>query len=392
MLLEWRKAVAEHQPGVIDGPVKTVGMWSSADLRMVVEGLRPLLAPDDRRDPGADRLLLSGAMLGTDIAMLAPRRRITSAPGDRFVSLSIDGRDFGQQPLEPCWAFARQLLAEVSPAPAAQAAVKLWYRAVASHMAQYSLLGDIGPHLEQARRLFPDDPDVLFDTGGMYEGLASPRTQAALDDMIVPRGFVGRVQGATRGESLGKAEEWYTRTLAASPNYHEARLRRGRVRSLRGNQPGAIADLRAVAAAVTEPYVKYHALLFLGGAYEALDRIDDARAAYERAAATYAYAQSPHLALSRLATRRGDMPAAQRHISQVLRLSPDAPNRGDPFWSYYTGSGRRHEALLESLRDAVAALVGPLDGARDVPLDGARGGPLDGARGGPLDGARGGPS
>lgn len=367
LALEWRKAVAEHKPGVVDEAVKTVAAWSSADLRGVVEALRPLLAPDDHRDPDADRLLLSGAMLATDVAILTPRRRITSAPGDRFVSLSVDGRDVGQQPLEPFWAFARDLLAEVSPAPDAQAAVKLWYRAIAAHMARYALLADIGPHLEQARRLFPDDPDVMFDTGGMYEGFAAPRTQAALEDMVVPRRFSGRVQGATRGESLEKAEAWYSRALAALPNYYEARMRRGRVRSLRGNQPEAIADLRTVAAATTEPYVKYHALLFLGGAYEALDRIDDARAAYERASAIYVYAQSPYLALSRIATRRGDMPAAQRYINQVLRLSPDAPDRGDPFWSYFNGSGRRGEALLSSLRDAIAAIVAPFDGAQGKP-------------------------
>jgi len=147
--------------------------------------------------------------------------------------------------------------------------------------------------------------------------------------------------------------------LDAAPDHHEARVHRGRVRSLRGHQPEAIADLRAASEAVTEPYVKYHALLFLGGAYEALERIDEAQAAYERAAAVYVFAQSPPIALSRLATRRGDMPAAQRQIQQVLRLSPDAPDRGDPFWSYYDGSGRRADALMTALGDAVAAVKGP---------------------------------
>jgi tetratricopeptide (TPR) repeat protein len=116
--------------------------------------------------------------------------------------------------------------------------------------------------------------------------------------------------------------------------------------------------LRAASEA-NEPYVKYHALLFLGRAYESLSRIDDARAAYERAASVYIYAQSPRIALSRLAIRRGDMPAAQRYVQQVLRLLPDAPDRGDPFWSYYEGNGRLNQALMSALREAVTALRKP---------------------------------
>lgn len=347
LLSGWRAAIAAHQPGKWDDAAKIVGHWSSADLRAVLGALQ--------RDPPSEALLLSGAMLHSDIAILAPTRRITSAPGDRYVSLSVDGRDVAMQPTEPGWAFARALVEGVRSV-AGKAVVKLWCRATAAHMAQTALLADIRPHLEQARRLFPNDPDLMYETGCMHEGYAGPRTQAAIEDMMAPRNL-RRPDGTSAGDNLEKAEEWFTRVLAVAPGYHEARVRRGRVRSLRGRQKEAIADLRVAAEGVTEPYVKYHALLFLGGAHEASESIDQARAAYERAAAIYIYAQSPRLALSRLATRRGDMPAAQRHMNQVLRLSPDATNRGDPFWSYLNGNGRRSDALLSALRDAVAEMV-----------------------------------
>lgn len=354
LLAEWRAAVASHKTGTLDDAAERIGTWSSADLRQVYAALQLQLRAHTVE---TDRLLILGAMLHADIAILSPRRAITIVPGDRFVSQSVDGRDSGQQVREPGWEFSGQLLADVSRTPDLQFIVKLWFRATASHMLKYAHLADLGTHLDLARRLFPDDPDLMFDTGCFYESLASPRAQAAIADTFLTSGRV-RVEVAPLGSTLEKADTWYSRVLAVAPGHQEARVHRGRVRILRGRARDAIADLAAVSNAVTEPYVKYNALLFLGGAYEALERTDEARKAYERAAALYIYAQSPRIALSRLATRRGDMPAAQRHIREVLRLAPDAPDRGDPFWSYYDGSGRVAAALMSSLRDAVANLRG----------------------------------
>lgn len=358
MLQDWLDAVRDHQAGRWDAPARVIGTWSSADLQAVYQALRPQLGEPGHRRADMNPLLLSGAMLHTDIAILGAHRRITSARGDRIVSLSVDGRDVGQQAAEPGWAFARQLLDAVAPTAAGDPIVKLWYRATTAYMAGPPLLADVGPHLARARQLFPDDLDVLFDTGWMYEAFAGPRAQAVAAELFVPRGMQARIEVPSVADSLENAEEFYTRALAIAPDHVEARIRRGRVRSVRGNQNDAIADLRAAVDRAAEPYLKYHALLFLGGAYEALDSIEQARAAYERAAALYALAQSPHFALSRLATRRGDMPAAQREVQQVLRLPAAAPNRGDPWWTYYMGSGRRADALVIELRAAVAAARG----------------------------------
>lgn len=358
LLGEWLEAVRTHDVGRWDAPAKALGAWSSADLRVVYEALRARTRFDSRAGrgrPDVNALLVSGAMLHTDIAILGAQRVITPAAGDKFVSLSNDGRDSGQQPIEPGWAFARALMDAAGPDPRANPIVKIWYRATIAHMARYALLGDAGPHLTQARELFPRDADVLFASGWLYESYAGPRTQAVAEETVAPRGYAVRFAIPSVGASLKEAEEFYTRTLRAVPGHVEARVRRGRVRSLRGNHKEAIADLRDAVTRASDPYVKYHALLFLGGACEAIDSIEEARVAYARAATLYALAQSPHLALSRLATRRGDMPAAQREMRQVLRLSPDAPDRGDPWWTYHMGSGRTVTALLAELRSAVAA-------------------------------------
>ena len=351
----WLDAVREHEDGHWDTPAQSIGRWSSADLRAVYQSLKPRLAGPAPRPPDVDVLLVRGAMLHTDIAVLGSRRQIPAAPGDRSVALSIDGRDLGQQVIDPSWEFARQLLDGLSETSGNKGLARLWYRATIAHMAKFSLLGDLRPHLEHAVGRFPADPDIVFDTGWMYESLAGPRTQAVAADLLVPRGMRARIEAPNVGDCLQRAERLYTRVLASRPDHLDARIGRGRVYSLRGNQKAAIADLRTAVDAARDPIQKYFALLFLGGAYEALENVEQARAAYERASTLYAFAQSPHLALSRLATRRGDMPAAQREIQKLLGLSPNAPDRGDPWWLYAMGSGRHTDALFNQLRAAVAA-------------------------------------
>jgi hypothetical protein len=357
---QWLDAVAQHAPGKWDAAAATAAVWNSADLRRIFEALRPQLGAQGHRRPDNNPLLFAGALLHTDVAELASERRRVPVAGDRLVFLSRDGRDYGSQAVDPCWIFARQLLDAVAPDPSTDETVRLWYRATTAIMARYGVLADAQPHLEHARELFPRDATVLFDSGWLMEEFADPRMQAVADGSVIVgvRGVpLPRPEIPSERESLKQAEEFYTRALAVSPADAEALVHRGRVRSRRGRQKEAIEDLRAAAAATSEPYLNYHAALFLGGAYDATGDIEQARAAYEQAAAIYRLAQSPHLALSRLALRRGDMPAAQREVQQVLRLSPDAPNRGDPWWTYHLGHGRNAEALDAELRKVMEPLA-----------------------------------
>ena len=65
--------------------------------------------------------------------------------------------------------------------------------------------------------------------------------------------------------------------------------------------------------------------MFLGAAEEGSGRFDQARAAYESAAAPFPAAQSPLLALSALATRRGDRTSALKHIQRLFDLPASRP-------------------------------------------------------------------
>ena len=362
-LQAWLDAVNQHAPGAWDASAITVWSWSSTDLEDVFETMRMQIEESGDKRPPMNRTLLAAAVLHADIAMLAAEPRRTADSG-LLMTLARDGRVYGNQAVRYDWGFARRLIDAVLPDESSDRAVMLWYRAMAAYMACNEQLSDSVPHLDRARRLFPRDAWVQFDTGAMYETFASPRIQAVVASMGPPAN--ARAAGATTRlavpsvrEGLRMAQESYARALALDPEFVEARVRLGRVLWMRGRQKEAIPELRKALGASRDPIVNYDAALALGGACESIDDFSCANDAYSRAARMYPLAQSPHLALSRLATRRGDVPAAQREMEQVLRLSPDAPDRGDPWWTYQQGSGRRVHALLASMHAAVRAVQQP---------------------------------
>ena len=74
-------------------------------------------------------------------------------------------------------------------------------------------------------------------------------------------------------------------------------------------------------------------------------------AAYEEASARFPDAQSPLLALSQLARRRGDRAGALAAIARVFALpSPAERERTDPWWTYNTAQARNADDLLEGVR------------------------------------------
>ena len=84
---------------------------------------------------------------------------------------------------------------------------------------------------------------------------------------------------------------------------------------------------------------------------EALGNRDAARAAYEQAAELFPKAQSPLLALSQLARRYGDRPAALRAMERLFTLPDEDRNEhDDPWWWYYVAQARDADDLLEAMR------------------------------------------
>jgi Tfp pilus assembly protein PilF len=82
----------------------------------------------------------------------------------------------------------------------------------------------------------------------------------------------------------------------------------------------------------------------------------EARQSYERAKAVAPTAQSPLLALSRLAEEAGDRAAARDLIERVLELPQVEPERADPWWVYEIVQAREVDGIVADLRQRVAGL------------------------------------
>ena len=314
------------------------------------------------RDAGDDDsyLLRRAALLHADVAMLAPSAAAESAAvssavrtiGPQTVRVSTsDGIDRHVQRVGIHWDIGRTLLdavrtkGEPVPRPGRDRMVHDWYRATSAWMIVTE--NHDTKHLDRARALFPNDPDILFLSGRQHEAYARPLIQSAVDAVDLPPGFAIDVDSARL--ELRRAESFFRDARSQAPAHAEARLRLGRVLGLLDRHAEAASELRAVSESLVEAGQRYYRDLFLGAEEEALGRFDEARAAYGRAKQGYPRAQSPYLALSQLARRTGDRTGALRATQELFDLSKD-PARNDPWWSYYVTGARNAEDWLDELR------------------------------------------
>jgi tetratricopeptide (TPR) repeat protein len=223
-------------------------------------------------------------------------------------------------------------------------------------MANRSLLADLQPHLDQARELFPTDPDILFVSGCYFDMIASPRVRPMVEARTLP--FELHVDAPSERESLRKAEDYFRRAADARPTFVAARVRRGRVLNRLGRHDEALQELQAVGPLGRDPATMYLVALFEAEAQEATGNLRAAQALYEHAARLFPQAQSPYLALSRLARDRGDRAAALAAVDHVFtRRGGD--EKADPWWTYYLLVIRDGPAQLRALQQPFVAAAAP---------------------------------
>jgi tetratricopeptide (TPR) repeat protein len=257
------------------------------------------------------------------------------------------------------WEIARMLLDYVKPpgadrpAPGRDEMVRQWYHATAAWM-QWTESHDT-LHLDRAREMFPADPDLLFLSGCQREAYASPRIRSVVRTAVLPTGVSLDIRSDR--EELHQAEVFFGRALKANPDMPEARLHFGRVLLLRDRPAEAASELRQALASIDDELLRYYGELFLGAAEEALGHFDAARDAYTEAAALSPSAQSPRVALSALARRRGDRVTALSEMKRVFELSSAESERDDPFWTYHTSQARNADDLMEQLQRPFLAEV-----------------------------------
>lgn len=383
-LQAWIQAVESHVPGRDDAAAFAIGRWVNSDIAMMtpfILGLIEMLPPrpevlrypqsltrDDR-----DRILVMAeplgrrtdrtpfirraAMLHADVMLFRiakpsrylseeQARRDAQARG-RITILGKDGEPHGFAVMPKHWDFARELLSEVKPTPADDPFVRLWYRAATAFMLFELSFGEADIHLTEARRAIGPDAHLEFDTGCLHEAFASPNVTTVAE--AVDRRTTIKSGVASQRESLEKAEEAFAEAVRLSPSFAEARVRLGRIMSLRGRHREAAEFLRQGGTMATDPAVKYIAAMFLGNAEQAAGNADAAAEAFDTAAALFPLAQSPHLARSALAIDRADRKGAAQALRRLLELPQDEKQRADPWWTYRFCSGRQAKDLLTVL-------------------------------------------
>ncbi len=323
-----------------------------ADLRQLARA-----SEDAKRHGDHDNYILRrAALLHTDIAFIGrgpDEGLVGGASALQGIRLDVsDGRGTGFAQSTMHWEIARQVLDFVIPAgedrpgPSRDGMVRQWYHAVAAW--RQSRETHDTRHLDVARELFPNDADILFLSGCQHETYAGAPIQNAVRSSVLPTGFKLDID-ADRAE-LRLAEGFFRRALAARPDFAEAHLRLGRVLLLRGRPAEALIELQQAIGSVEGDQLLYYAELFAGAAHEALSQFDAARASFEKASDLYPAAQSPLLALSALARRRGDRVAALRALQEVFELPSDESVDGEPWWLYTVAQARNADALVTELR------------------------------------------
>jgi hypothetical protein len=409
-LRQWLDAVEQHEPGAADEALLRVASWDRMTLWRVwidvgsivslvrepnvrvfyepnepepFSGIFRALAPRYRSRPisygwndvkrlqliakdvvdrgGEDRVLKRGASLHADIVMLeagpsagpdASRRPRSS----QVMLFMADGQQTGIDDASVQWEMGRRLLDKVRPKgssrlgadPGADETVRLWYLASNAYMQAVEQLD--GWHVERAVQLFPRDPEILFLAACAREVFSGPQIQSVLASTTLSRDLFDQI--GDEGDELRKAERLFRESLERNPKQVESRIRLGRVLGRRGHHQDAIVELRRATMDTENRLLQYYGQMFLGTEAAALDLTEEARRAFERAAELYPNAQSPHLAISALATRTGDRAEALVAIQPVI--TGDEPLLSDdPWWSYYTSQARGLSGIVEALHAAV---------------------------------------
>jgi tetratricopeptide (TPR) repeat protein len=350
------QAARSHTPGSLDEPARRTAALPWTRLNRVIE----------RVIAGGDEAVLvrAGTML-TDIARHIP---LADRPQNTRVGRSIiaeDGDRRGSGFLDPHLSSARRLIDRIVLDPRApryqemRAHAIAWYRAVSAWLASQLNLADLEPHVERSLVLFPDVAAIAFDAGCYFETYASDAVQVSVlaEDPSSPAhrrpADLMRAYATSSRHLLATADGHYERATILDPTLAEAYVRLGRVRTVRGQVGDGVARLRQASSMEADVTVQYFTHLFLG---DALDRGGDrvgAEAAYRWAAGLVPGAQSPRLAISRLAADTGNLEAARAALEQLFQGDPGF----DPWWAYQRCTGRDVDAIMAAYAARIDAVA-----------------------------------
>ena len=210
--------------------------------------------------------------------------------------------------------------------------VRTWWLMVIGFLHQQFAVVEAKEFAARARESVGDSPDLYLAMGATEEMEWTQRHE---------------VDGSSsfKGD-LKEAERAYRSALAAQPDLVEARLRLGRVLTLRG-EPEALKVLGQIGDGTDEGF-RYLARLFEGDAFERHADLAAAERQYLAAIPLLPTAQSAHIALAhvRHVTGARAKAAAEMRITTQDRVTGDT---ADPWFWYSRGMFWHANAYLDAL-------------------------------------------
>ncbi len=211
------------------------------------------------------------------------------------------------------------------------------------HLAAFAVLGgaidpdSLQAHVTHMKFQFPSESRLPLERALASELSAADvytKRKASADDV------------AERNAEAAK--RYREATASADPGVQaEAWLRLGRVELTRGRLDEAMSALDQAAQKLSDPALKYLALLFRGMTLERLKQADGARKSFEAALALNPGAHSATTALANLLFKSGERAEADRLMSALMARTQPVP---DPWWFYWPGDYRFGAARIQAVR------------------------------------------
>ncbi len=227
--------------------------------------------------------------------------------------------------------------------PVVSAFVSRWYSAAIARLQQLVEVRLAPALVARGLARFPRHADLLLARGSFVETrLAFSRVDASLASALYPADTRQRWR-----DELSEAEADLARAAQAAGPASEAAVRLARVRLLKGQVDEARELLDRVLAGDAPIVIRYLALLFRAAAAEESGNVEDAARDYRAAVDAFPGAQTPMLALGRIADD-DNQPADAR--AWVERALASGTGTGDPWRRYIQGQGWQAAARVASLR------------------------------------------
>jgi tetratricopeptide (TPR) repeat protein len=227
--------------------------------------------------------------------------------------------------------------------PPVRAFVSRWYSAAISRLQQLVELRLAPALVDRGLARFPRHADLRLARGSMIE------TRLALtqvDASVAPVLYSPEIRRRWRDE-LSEAETDLERAVQAAGLAGEAAVRLARVRLLKGQVEQSRGLLDRVLAEDVPVVIRYLALLFRAAAAEESGNVHYATRDYRAAVDSIPGAQTPMLALGRIADEHNQPADARKWVERALTPETGAV---DPWRRYIQGQAWQVGARMASLR------------------------------------------